>query len=72
LQRGFIVYDINLSLTGGGPFKSTQLISMHVYEKAFLAQQYGVGQAEAFFLFIVVAIITVTQVYIGKKMEIEL
>ncbi|MDD3819444.1 MAG: sugar ABC transporter permease [Actinomycetota bacterium] len=72
LQRGFIVYDINLSLTGGGPFKSTQLIAMHVYEKAFLAQQYGVGQAEAFFLFVVVAIITMTQVYIGKKMEIEL
>ena len=71
LQRGFMVYDINLSLTQGGPFKSTQLISMHVYEKAFLSQQYGVGQAEAFFLFLIVAVITITQVYFSKKLEVE-
>jgi raffinose/stachyose/melibiose transport system permease protein len=71
LQRGFIVYDINLSLTKGGPFKSTQLIAMHVYEKAFLSQQYGIGQAEAFFLFLVVALVTLTQVYFGKKLEVE-
>jgi len=44
---------------------------MHVYEKAFLAQQYGIGQAEAFFLFIVVFIVAVSQVYFGKKLEME-
>lgn len=71
LQRGFMVYDINLSLTQGGPFKSTQLISMHVYEKAFLSQQYGVGQSEAFLLFLIVAVITITQVYFSKKLEVE-
>jgi len=70
-QRGFIVYDINLSLTTGGPYHSTELISMHVYEKAFLAQQYGIGQAEAFFLFVVVFIVAVSQVYFGKKLEME-
>ena len=65
------MYDINLSLTTGGPYHSTELISMHVYEKAFLAQQYGIGQAEAFFLFIVVFIVAVSQVYFGKKLEME-
>lgn len=71
IQRCFMVYDVNLSLTKGGPFKSTQLISMHVYEKAFLSQKYGEGQAEAFFLFLFVAIITVTQIYFSKKLEVE-
>lgn len=71
LQRGFMVYDINLSLTNGGPFKSTELISMYVYNTAFLSQQYGVGQAEAFFLFLMVAIVTLAQVYFSKKMEVE-
>lgn len=71
LQRGFMVYDVNVSLTGGGPYKSTQLISMHVYEKAFLHQQYGVGQAEAFILFLVVAAVALLQVYYGKKLEVE-
>lgn len=71
IQRGFMVYDVNLALTGGGPFKSSELISMHVYEKAFLAQQYGVGQSQAFFLFLLVAAISVTQVYFSKKLEVE-
>lgn len=71
IQRGFMVYDVNLALTSGGPFKSTELISMHVYEKAFLAQQYGVGQSRAFFLFLMVAAISLTQVYFSKKLEVE-
>lgn len=71
IQRGFMVYDVNLALTQGGPFKSTELISMHVYEKAFLAQQYGVGQSQAFFLFLLVASISLTQVYFTKKLEVE-
>ena len=71
LQRCFMTYDVNLTLTKGGPFGSTKLISMHVYEKAFLSQKYGVGQAEAFFLFLVVALVTVTQLYFSKKMEVE-
>lgn len=71
IQRGFMVYDVNLALTKGGPFGSTTLVSMHVYNKAFLSQQYGVGQAEAFALFICVAIVTVVQVYLTKKMEVE-
>lgn len=71
LQRTFMVYDVNLSLTKGGPFKATELISMSVYNKAFLSQQYGIGQAQAFFLFLMVAVITLIQVYFSKRMEVE-
>ncbi|NLJ30299.1 MAG: sugar ABC transporter permease [Clostridiales bacterium] len=71
LQRCFMVYDITLSLTKGGPYNSTVLIAMHVYQKAFLSHQYGVGQAEAFFLFLMVALISGLQVYFSKKLEVE-
>jgi raffinose/stachyose/melibiose transport system permease protein len=71
IQKGFMAYDVNLALTGGGPYHSTELISMHVYNKAFLSQQYGTGQAEALILFIIVATITLIQVSITKKMEVE-
>jgi raffinose/stachyose/melibiose transport system permease protein len=71
LQRCFMVYDINLSLTKGGPYNSTELIAMHVYQKAFLSHQYGVGQSEAFILFLMVAVITGLQLYFSKKMEVE-
>ncbi|WP_338553419.1 sugar ABC transporter permease [Paenibacillus sp. KS-LC4] len=71
LQRTFMVYDLNLTLTKGGPFKSTEMVSMHVYEKAFLSRDYGVGQAEALVLFLLVAGITLLQVYFSKKLEVE-
>jgi len=72
IQRSFMVYDLNLSLTGGGPYKSTALVSMNVYQTAFLSQQYGPGQAQAFFLFLIVAAVSIAQVYFGKKREVEL
>jgi len=71
LQRAFMVYDVNYALTGGGPFGSTVMASMHVYDKAFQRFDYGVGQAEAFVLFFLVATVTIFQVYIGKRMEVE-
>lgn len=71
LSKAFMVYDVNLTLTGGEPYGTTRLVAMHVYEKAFTARQYGIGQAEAVFLFLVVAIISGLQVYIGKKKEVE-
>ena len=71
LSRAFMVYDINLTLTGGEPYGSTILVAMHVYNKAFTSRNYGVGQAEALFLFILVACISGIQIYVGKKKEVE-
>ena len=71
LSRAFMVYDMNLTLTGGEPYGTTRLVAMFVYEKAFNARNYGVGQAEALVLFLVVACISGAQIYIGKKKEVE-
>ncbi|CAM4369401.1 MAG: sugar ABC transporter permease [Paenibacillus macerans] len=71
LQRSFMVYDTNLSLTKGDPFRSTELIAMHVYNEAFVYQRFGPGQAKAFILFAVVAIIAIVQVSVMKKVEVE-
>lgn len=71
IQRCFMVYDLNLSLTGGEPYGSTIMAAMHVYQKAFLSKQYGTGQGEAFILFLVVAAITLTQIYLGKQKEVD-
>ncbi len=70
ITRCFMVYDVNLSLTNGEPFNSSVLAAMHVYNQAFTYKNYGTGQAEALILFIVCAIVGVTQVYIGKKGEV--
>ena len=70
LSRAFMVYDVNLSLTGGAPYGSTEMAAMHVYEKAFTSRQFGTGQAEAIVLFLIVACISGIQVYITKKKEV--
>ncbi|MGN0299301.1 MAG: carbohydrate ABC transporter permease [Lachnospiraceae bacterium] len=71
LSRAFMVYDVNLSLTAGAPYGTTEMAAMHVYEKAFTSRQFGVGQAEALILFIIVACISGAQVYFTKKKEVE-
>lgn len=71
LSRAFMVYDVNLSLTAGAPYGTTEMAAMHVYEKAFTSRQFGVGQAEALILFIIVACISGVQVYLTKKQEVE-
>jgi raffinose/stachyose/melibiose transport system permease protein len=70
ITRCFMVYDVNLSLTKGEPFNTSVMAAMHVYNQAFTYKKYGVGQAEALILFLVCAIVGVTQVYIGKKAEV--
>lgn len=71
ITRSFMVYDVNLALTEGGPFGSTVLSAMYVYQKAFSNKEYGAGQAEALILFLVIAVIAVTQAFIGKSKEVE-
>ncbi|MDD2970877.1 MAG: sugar ABC transporter permease [Lachnospiraceae bacterium] len=71
LTRCFMVYDLNVSLTGGEPYGSTIMAALHVYQKAFKSKKYGLGQAEALVLFVVVAVVAVTQYYLSKRKEVE-
>ncbi|WHY01503.1 sugar ABC transporter permease [Neobacillus sp. DY30] len=67
----FKVFDANLSLTNGGPFKSTEMLALNIYTEAFVNNRYGIGEAKALIFFLVVAAITVLQVTISKKKEVE-
>jgi raffinose/stachyose/melibiose transport system permease protein len=71
ITRCFVVYDVNLSLTKGEPFGSSVMAAMHVYNQAFTYRNFGLGQAEAVILFLVCAIVGVTQVMVGKRGEVE-
>lgn len=67
----FKIFDANLSLTNGGPFKSTEMLALNIYTEAFVNNRYGIGEAKALIFFLVVAAITVLQVTISKKREVE-
>lgn len=72
LSSAFKIYDVNLSLSGGGPANSTEMFAMNIYNEIFGYGNYGYGQAKAIIFFLIVAAITLTQVYITKKREVEL
>jgi raffinose/stachyose/melibiose transport system permease protein len=71
LRSGFMAYDVNVALTGGGPFRSTELISLHIFQDAFLEGDFGTGQAKAVVMFLVVALAAIVQVTISKRYEVQ-
>lgn len=71
LRAGFMAYDVNVALTGGGPFRTTELISMHIFQDAFLNGNFGTGQSKAVVMFLVVAMAALVQVSISKRYEVQ-
>ncbi|KMY44686.1 ABC transporter permease [Bacillus sp. FJAT-27916] len=72
LSNTFKLYDQNLSLTGGGPYNSTQMVAMEIFQTAFKESDMAYASAKAVVFFLIVASISLTQVYINKKREVEL
>jgi raffinose/stachyose/melibiose transport system permease protein len=67
----FKIFDINLSLTNGGPFQSTESLALNIYNEAFSKYRYGLGIAKALLFFIIVSVITTLQVWYTKRKEVE-
>lgn len=71
ISWSFKMFDLNLSLTKGGPFGSTESVAMNIYNEAYTNNRLGLGTAKAVIFFIVVAIITSLQVRFTKSKEVE-
>ena len=71
LRGGFMAYDVNVALTGGGPFRTTELISLHIFNDAFRLGNFGTGQSKAVIMFLMVAIAALIQVNVSKRMEVQ-
>ena len=71
LRGGFMAYDVNVALTGGGPFRTTELISLHIFQDAFANGNFGTGQSKAVVMFLIVALTALVQVTISKRYEVQ-
>ncbi|MNH41997.1 hypothetical protein D3C79_1036010 [compost metagenome] len=59
-------------LTGGGPGRSTQVITMNIYEEAFSNNfRYGYASAKSVILFVIILIFTFIQIGVMKRKEVE-
>lgn len=67
----FKIYDQNLALTSGGPFKSTQMVAMNIVNTAFSQREMGLAQAKGMVFFLILALVSISQVYFSRKKEVE-
>ena len=72
IVRSFMVFEVNMSLTDGGPYNSTEMIAYRIYNTAFVSLKFGDAQAQAVVLFVIVALISVLQAYFTSRKEVEL
>ncbi|MDP4092191.1 MAG: sugar ABC transporter permease [Bacillota bacterium] len=71
LSNAFKIFDQNLSLTKGAPGNTTQMITLNIYQTAYSEKQMAYGQAKAVVMFLIIATISILQVYFSKKREVE-
>lgn len=72
LANAFKVYDLNLALTSGGPFRSSEMVAMNIYNTAFLQYQQGYAQAKGLVFLVIIILISITQVYFTREKEVDL
>lgn len=72
LSNAFKIYDQNLALTGGGPFNSTEMLAMNIYNTAFQQFQQGYAQSKAVIFFLLVALISIIQLFITRRGEADM
>ena len=71
LAGGLKQYDHVKVITGGGPGGATQTITLQAVEKAFVYNRRGYSSAIILVLFIMIVIVSVIQISITKKREVE-
>ncbi len=72
LNSSFKVFEAVFALTGGGPGRATQVIALNIFEEAFSqSNRYGYASAKAMILFFIVFVITLIQLWIMKRREVE-
>ncbi|OJF76233.1 MAG: ABC transporter permease [Treponema sp. CETP13] len=85
LVNSFKQFDLNLTLTNGGPAllketiggrlyatNSTELQALNIYKTAIVKNKWALGQAKAVIFFVLLAIVSLVQVTVNKKREEEL
>lgn len=72
LSNSFKLFDQNLALTNGGPGNATQMLALNIYQTAFSYNKMSLAQSKAVIFFVLVAVITLAQVYVTKKGEVEM
>ncbi|MBQ6321591.1 MAG: sugar ABC transporter permease [Lachnospiraceae bacterium] len=82
LTSAFKQFDVNMALTNGtgsvpdfmGSYltNGTQMLALNIYNTAISKNSYALGQAKAVLFFIILAVVSLIQVRISNRKEVEL
>lgn len=80
LVNSFKQFDLNLAITNGAPSRilqgkavlSTEFMALNIYKTAIAKNEYALGQTKAVVFFIILAVVSLTQVSINKRKEVEM
>ncbi len=82
LTSAFKQFDVNLALTNGtgsvasfmGSYltNGTEMLALNIYSTAVINNEYAFGEAKAVLFFIILAVVSIIQVRISNKREVEL
>lgn len=80
LVNSFKQFDLNFAITNGAPSRilgakaiaSTEFLALNIFNTAIAKNQYALGQTKAVVFFVILAMVSMTQVYFSKKKEVEL
>ena len=82
LTSAFKQFDVNMALTNGtgsvadfmGQYltNGTQMLALNIYNTAISKNSYALGQAKAVFFFVILACVSLIQVRISNKKEVEM
>ena len=74
LTNSFKLFDQNLALTGGDPNHMTEMLALNIYQTFYAragAQWKGLGQAKAVLFCLLVIVISVLQLRVTRKREVQ-
>ena len=74
ITNSFKLFDQNLALTGGEPAHATEMLALNIYSTFYSragASWKGIGQAKAVVFFILVVVISLSQLYATRSKEVQ-
>ena len=72
ITNSFKLFDANLALTDGAPSKQTAMLALDIYKTFYGAVgSQGIGQAKAVIFFLLLAIVSLIQLSLTRKREVE-
>lgn len=72
ITNSFKLFDQNLALTAGAPSGRTRMVALDIYETFYgSVGSEGIGQAKSVIFFLVVAAVSLTQLMLTRRKEVE-